>query len=87
MRSMFSKSMRSSSAASSSFSGIFLVSYQSIFVHSSSTMSTSGWAPVIAMVKLRRRSACQPGFKDLNHSGSVGLLLRAPTHAAVRWKT
>ena len=83
---MTSKSMRSSSAASSSLDA-FWVSTHSISVQPSCTRSTSGRAPVTAWVKLTIRSLCHPGGRLRYHSTSVGCWLRTPTALGVRWKT
>ena len=39
------------------------------------------------LLKFSRRARCQPGFRLLAHSGSVGLLPRTSTDEGVRWKT
>ncbi len=85
--SIVSKSDRSRRAASSGSSTFTWVSSHMADVQPSPTRFTSGWAPVTTWVKLRMRSACQPGSRLRNQSTSVGPLLRSPTAEGVRWNT
>ena len=80
-------SRRSSSACSSGVAPRRWVSSHSARVHPSSTMSTAGWAPVTASVKLMIRSCCHPGAWLRYQASSVGAWPRTPTAAGVRWKT
>ncbi|CAB5027408.1 unannotated protein [freshwater metagenome] len=85
--SIVSKSERSSASSSAGSSVVPWVLTHMTSVHPSFTRSCSGWTPVTAWVKLTIRSACQPGGWDVNHSTSVGALLRTPTADGVRWNT